>query len=74
MLRKFFIHTDFTLKTDIASQSYHNYAANYPTIDFNRHLNPIVITKNNQYCNWDDIRLSKKPYKRSFIQQCKIIF
>ncbi|MGC6506260.1 MAG: glucuronate isomerase [Coraliomargaritaceae bacterium] len=58
-----FIHSDFLLETDRASELYHTYAKDQPIIDYHCHLNPADLAANKRYKNLHEIWLAGDHYK-----------
>jgi glucuronate isomerase len=58
-----FIHDDFLLQTDVASQLYHNHAAKMPIFDYHCHIPPQDIANDRQYSNITQIWLAGDHYK-----------
>ena len=61
--KKAFIHDDFLLETEFASNLYHNYAAKQPIIDYHCHLSPELIAKDHQFNNITEIWIDGDHYK-----------
>ncbi|VGO20408.1 glucuronate isomerase [Pontiella sulfatireligans] len=58
-----FIHSDFLLESDEASQLYHGYAAEFPIIDFHCHLPPAAVAQNKAWDNISQVWLDGDHYK-----------
>ncbi len=63
MVKKHFIHNDFALENDTASELYHNYSAHQAIIDFHCHLDPKAIAEDYKYDNLGDMWLGGDHYK-----------
>jgi glucuronate isomerase len=61
--KKAFIHDDFLLETEFASNLYHNYSAKQPIIDYHCHLSPELIAKDYQFNNITEIWIDGDHYK-----------
>ncbi len=58
-----FLHPDFLLESKLASELYHDVAADMPIIDYHNHLSPADVANNRRFGNMTEIWLHGDHYK-----------
>ena len=71
-MKKPFIHDDFLLHNDTASELFHEYSEEQPIIDYHCHLPPDQITKDINFRNLTHIWLDGDHYKWRALRSCGV--
>ncbi len=71
-MKKPFIHPDFLLHSDIASELFHSYSKDQPIIDYHCHLPPDEIAMDINFRNLTHIWLAGDHYKWRAMRSCGV--